>query len=64
MAICRFIHFSFLQPEFVGLSGSNLTQQIASVVSDVQIEEVLTQPIFTLSKGFKRRVGLAPGVAS
>ena len=42
-----------------GLSGSNLTQQIASVVSDVQIEEVLTQPIFTLSKGFKRRVGLA-----
>ena len=42
-----------------GLSGSNLTKQIASVVSDVQIEEVLTQPIFTLSKGFKRRVGLA-----
>ena len=42
-----------------GLSGSNLTRQIASVVSDVQIEDVLTQPIFTLSKGFKRRVGLA-----
>ena len=42
-----------------GFGGSTLSERIAQVVSDVQIEDVLTKPIHTLSKGYKRRVGIA-----
>ena len=42
-----------------GMRGAELSEKMAAVVSDVQIEEVITQPISTLSKGFRRRVGLA-----
>ena len=42
-----------------GMRGAELSEKMAVVVSDVQIEEVITQPIATLSKGFRRRVGLA-----
>ena len=42
-----------------GMRGAELSEKMAVVVSDVQIEEVITQPISTLSKGFRRRVGLA-----
>ncbi len=52
---------SFL--EFVasvrGLKGRQRRQRIAEVTARIDIGRVMQQPIETLSKGFKRRVGLA-----
>ncbi len=42
-----------------GLSGADATARIKDAVAKTQIGSVLAQPIETLSKGFKRRVGLA-----
>ena len=42
-----------------GLSGRAGRDRIAEVVDEVNLEGVLRQPIETLSKGYKRRVGLA-----
>ncbi len=42
-----------------GLAGADKAARIARVVEDVHLSEVLNQPIETLSKGYKRRVGLA-----
>jgi ABC-2 type transport system ATP-binding protein len=42
-----------------GFSGADKDKRIGLAVERVQIGEVLHQPIETLSKGFKRRVGLA-----
>ena len=38
---------------------TDLAVRIAEVVEDVQLSDVLTEPIGSLSKGFKRRVGIA-----
>lgn len=48
--------------EIRGLSGAALEGRIAEVVRRVHLEGVLRQPIETLSKGFKRRVGLAQAI--
>lgn len=45
-----------------GLSASKKTERINTVVAQVQLAEVLQQTIDTLSKGFKRRVGLAQAI--
>jgi ABC-2 type transport system ATP-binding protein len=42
-----------------GLSGAARVDRIRDVVAKTQVGSVLAQPIDTLSKGFKRRVGLA-----
>jgi ABC-2 type transport system ATP-binding protein len=42
-----------------GFDGAERQRRIDAVVEKVALEEVLRQPIETLSKGFKRRVGLA-----
>jgi len=42
-----------------GLSGAERKRAIDRVVGLAQLEQVVNQPIETLSKGFKRRVGLA-----
>jgi ABC-2 type transport system ATP-binding protein len=42
-----------------GYSGSEARRRIARVVDMINIAEVMHQPIETLSKGFKRRVGVA-----
>lgn len=42
-----------------GLSGKALTMAVDMAVEKTQLSHVLHQPIDTLSKGFKRRVGLA-----
>lgn len=42
-----------------GLSGRVRRQRIAEITERVEIGRVMQQPIETLSKGFKRRVGLA-----
>ena len=45
-----------------GLSGTGARSAIAEAVRRVQLDEVLHQRIETLSKGFKRRVGLAQAI--
>ncbi len=42
-----------------GLKGQELEQRFNQVTSQVSLRKVLQQPIETLSKGYKRRVGLA-----
>ncbi|MBV9860195.1 MAG: ATP-binding cassette domain-containing protein [Alphaproteobacteria bacterium] len=42
-----------------GFSGPELRRHIGRVVERIRIAEVLHQPIETLSKGFRRRVGVA-----
>jgi ABC-2 type transport system ATP-binding protein len=42
-----------------GLSGAKFKERIDTVVAQTQLDSVLEKPIETLSKGFKRRVGLA-----
>jgi len=44
------------------LSGTRRATRIAEVVRQVQLEAVLDQRIETLSKGFKRRVGVAQAI--
>lgn len=45
-----------------GLSGAAKTARIAEVVQKINLGGVLNQTIETLSKGFKRRVGLAQAI--
>jgi len=45
--------------EIRGLRGAELTQRIEGVVDTINLKSVIDQPIETLSKGFKRRVGIA-----
>jgi len=42
-----------------GFRGAEAEARIAAVVERIELQGVLEQPIETLSKGFKRRVGLA-----
>lgn len=56
LAFLRFIG------EIRGLTGKALEERIAEVVRRVHLEGVLRQPIETLSKGYKRRVGLAQAI--
>lgn len=45
-----------------GFRGEERRRRVADTVARVQLESVLEQPIETLSKGFKRRVGLAQSI--
>lgn len=45
-----------------GIRGAERRARIDEVVAKVHLEGVLRQPIETLSKGFKRRVGLAAAI--
>ena len=45
-----------------GFGGGEKDRRVADTVARVQLEGVLEQPIETLSKGFKRRVGLAQAI--
>jgi ABC-2 type transport system ATP-binding protein len=45
-----------------GLTGGEQKRQLAKVVGTMSLEGVLDQRIETLSKGFKRRVGLAQAI--
>jgi len=45
--------------EIRGFDGAEKRRRIDAVVEKVELADVLRQPIETLSKGFKRRVGLA-----
>jgi ABC-2 type transport system ATP-binding protein len=56
LAFLRFIG------EIRELKGAKLRSAVDDVISRVHLEGVLRQPIETLSKGFKRRVGLAQAI--
>ena len=45
-----------------GFRGEDLQQRVSETVEKVNLQTVLDQPIETLSKGFKRRVGLAQAI--
>jgi ABC-2 type transport system ATP-binding protein len=45
--------------EIRGFHGAEKLRRIDTVVDNVNIKDILNQPIDTLSKGFRRRVGLA-----
>ncbi len=45
-----------------GLQGHDKQERIAQVATEIHIESVMEQTIETLSKGFKRRVGLAQAI--
>ncbi|MFA5119558.1 ABC transporter ATP-binding protein [Zavarzinia sp.] len=44
------------------MDSARLHKRLVQVVEEIQLEGVLDQPIETLSKGFKRRVGLAGAI--
>lgn len=48
--------------EVRGFRGAEKQQRVARAVAQVELEKVLEQSIETLSKGFKRRVGLAQAI--
>ncbi len=48
--------------EVRGFTGAEAKARVASVVEKTELAPVLDQPIETLSKGFKRRVGLAQAI--
>jgi ABC-2 type transport system ATP-binding protein len=48
--------------EIRGFKGAEKRERVAKAVAQVELENVLEQSIETLSKGFKRRVGLAQAI--
>lgn len=48
--------------EVRGMAAADTARRIDEVVGRLQLERVLQQPIDTLSKGFRRRVGLAQAI--
>jgi ABC-2 type transport system ATP-binding protein len=48
--------------EIRGFSGGLMRDKIAAAVARTGLDDVIEQPIDTLSKGFKRRVGLAQAI--
>ena len=55
---------SFLEfiAQIRGLRGEDKTRRVAESVARTSLQSVLEKPIETLSKGFKRRVGLAQAI--
>jgi len=56
MSVAGFLEFI---ADIRSLAGETRTRRIREVVEKIHLEQVLPQTIETLSKGFKRRVGLA-----
>ena len=48
--------------EIRGYRGQECADRVRHVIREVDLESVCMQPIKTLSKGFKRRVGLAQAI--
>ncbi|MDH4274524.1 MAG: ATP-binding cassette domain-containing protein [Gammaproteobacteria bacterium] len=59
MTVQQFLNFI---ADIRGLSGDFKRARMQRVIEDVHIGQVLTQRIDTLSKGFRRRVGLAQAI--
>lgn len=56
MAVADFLSFS---GRIHGFRGGELSDRVAQAIGQTSLGEVRRQPIETLSKGFRRRVGLA-----
>jgi ABC-2 type transport system ATP-binding protein len=59
MTVAGFLAFV---AEMRGFGGAERRRRIAAAVERTQLDEALHRPIETLSKGFKRRVGLAQAI--
>lgn len=59
MTVMQFLDFI---ADMRGLKAEHKTQRLATVIAQVELQEVLHQSVDTLSKGFKRRVGLAQAI--
>jgi ABC-2 type transport system ATP-binding protein len=59
MTVRRFLAFI---ADLRGLEGTRREQRLAHVIEHLQLTSVLEQTIDTLSKGFRRRVGLAQAI--
>jgi ABC-2 type transport system ATP-binding protein len=59
MTVRRFLAFI---ADLRGLEGTRREQRLAHVIEHLQLSSVLEQTIETLSKGFRRRVGLAQAI--
>ena len=59
MSVLGFLQFI---AEIRGLDASTTKTRIDEVIAEVHLDSVLTQKIETLSKGFRRRVGLAQAI--
>lgn len=59
MTVQAFLNFI---ADMRGLNGARKAERLSAVIAQVQLQEVLQQNIDTLSKGFKRRVGLAQAI--
>ncbi len=56
MTVTAFLHFC---AKVRGFTAGELVRRVGRAVELTRLESVLLQPVETLSKGFKRRVGLA-----
>ena len=56
MTVARFLDFV---AEVRGLNGVGKQARIAEIIRQIRLESVVEQTVDTLSKGFKRRVGMA-----
>ena len=59
MSVAQFLGFI---ADIRGLSGVQKQTRIDAVVADIHLQDVLGQKLETLSKGFRRRVGLAQAI--
>jgi len=59
MTVAQFLSFI---ADIRGLSGSRKTERTRDVLSRLDLNDVVGQQVETLSKGFKRRVGLAQAI--
>jgi ABC-2 type transport system ATP-binding protein len=59
MTVLAFLRFV---AEMRGLEGAEGRQRLEAAIARTQLEEVVHRPIETLSKGFKRRVGIAQAI--
>jgi ABC-2 type transport system ATP-binding protein len=59
MTVLGFLEFI---AQIRGFSGKEMQQRVEKVLNDVDLGSVCEQTIDTLSKGFKRRVGLAQAI--
>jgi len=59
MTVSNFLRFI---AEIRGYNGPELQSRVNAAVNEVHLESVLNQTIETLSKGYKRRVGIAQAI--
>lgn len=59
MTVIQFLEFI---ADVRGLSGEYKVSRLDKVIKDMELDSVLIRPIENLSKGFKRRVGLAQAI--